>query len=227
MSKPVTWDSVLTTRQMQLAENVWVCASSKQYLFLGSYEKTGSNRFWVTELKSQPLGSNMKWKKLVNDFKHNFNVVGSRGTQIYFLTDKDAPQGKSVWSVIILVISHHLKSLQEYTRTRLCWTKLTRLVLLVVVYDLAKPRLGFKDFISEDQHATLNGCLVFGEDKLIVIYLRDVKTELFLYDLATGHRIKQIGKNLDGYCSDMTGHLHNNEIFIGCQSFTNPFKIYR
>lgn len=75
---------------------VWIGASSGQYLFLSSYEKSDGNRLWVTELKSQPLGSNMNWKKLVNDFKHSYEPVQTRGTQIYCATNKDAPREQSV-----------------------------------------------------------------------------------------------------------------------------------
>lgn len=100
-------------------------------------------------------------------------------------------------------------------------------MIIVVVYDLANPDWGFKDIIPQHQHATLESWVSFGADKILIGYLKDVKQELILYDLATGQQIKQIGQGLEGDCSIASGQLHNNEIFIGCRSFTNPFTLHR
>lgn len=101
------------------------------------------------------------------------------------------------------------------------------MIISVVVYDLAQPELGFRDLIPQNQHATLSNWHVFGAYKLVIVYLEDVKKKLFLYDLATGQKIKQIGQDLEGDCSTLGGELYNDEIFIGCTSFTNPFTMYR
>ncbi|WAR60676.1 hypothetical protein PtB15_9B615 [Puccinia triticina] len=68
-----------------------------KYLILESCRETDpSNRLWVADLTSQPLSSEMKWQKIVNEFSNNYLLVTNDDSQMYFLTNKDAPKYKVV-----------------------------------------------------------------------------------------------------------------------------------
>ncbi|WAR60631.1 hypothetical protein PtB15_9B570 [Puccinia triticina] len=55
-----------------------------------------SNRVWVADLNSQPLSSEMKWHKVVNEFGNQYSFVTNDDSLLYFLTNKDAPKCKVV-----------------------------------------------------------------------------------------------------------------------------------
>lgn len=162
----------------------------------------------------------MKWIKIVNNFDHSFDLVGNDGTRLYFSTTMDAPRKKSLFSVSLLWSVSFL--LTCYDGETLMWW-----VLVVVVYDLTKPELGFRDLIPQDPTAVLSYWETFGKDKVAISYLQDVDSKLYIYDLTTGLQIKRIGQDLVGDCSDLNGKVGTDELFIVCTSFTNPSTIYR
>lgn len=162
----------------------------------------------------------MKWIKIVNNFDHSFDLVGNDGTRLYFSTTMDAPRKKSLFSVSLLWSVSFL--LTCYDGETLMWW-----VLAVVVYDLTKPELGFRDLIPQDPTAVLSYWETFGKDKVAISYLQDVDSKLYIYDLTTGLQIKRIGQDLVGDCSDLNGKVGTDELFIVCTSFTNPSTIYR
>ncbi|KAG0144673.1 hypothetical protein CROQUDRAFT_47007 [Cronartium quercuum f. sp. fusiforme G11] len=163
-----------------------------KYLVITTSKDTGrSNRLWVAELDTQPLSSEMKWHKIVNEFGSEFGVLANDGTRLYILTNKDAPKRK------------------------------------VVVYDLAKPESGFQDLIPEDPDAILESCSPIGNDKAVVDYSRDVKDELYLYELATGKQIKRIAPNIIGTCAQLAGRREDNDFFFSFTGFLSPGTVYR
>ncbi|WAQ91880.1 hypothetical protein PtA15_15A272 [Puccinia triticina] len=68
-----------------------------KYLILTTSKDTGrSNRLWVADLTSQPLSSEMKWQKIVNEFGNEYIFVANDNSRLYFMTNKDAPKRKVV-----------------------------------------------------------------------------------------------------------------------------------
>ncbi|PLW39357.1 hypothetical protein PCASD_05015 [Puccinia coronata f. sp. avenae] len=68
-----------------------------KYLILTTSKDTGrSNRLWVADLTTQPLSSDMKWEKIVNEFGNEYVFVANDGSRLYFITNKDAPKRKVV-----------------------------------------------------------------------------------------------------------------------------------
>ncbi|KAA1076251.1 hypothetical protein PGT21_036362 [Puccinia graminis f. sp. tritici] len=68
-----------------------------KYLILTTSKDTGrSNRLWVADLTSQPLSSEMKWQKIVNEFGNEYIFAANDGSLLYFMTNKDAPKRKVV-----------------------------------------------------------------------------------------------------------------------------------
>ncbi|EGG06431.1 prolyl endopeptidase [Melampsora larici-populina 98AG31] len=97
----------------------------------------------------------------------------------------------------------------------------------VVVYDLEKPELGFQDLIPEDPNAILETFFPIHQDKVIIGYSKDVKDELFIYELYTGKKIKQFAQDIIGSCAQITGKREHNEFFFMFTGFLSPGTIYR
>ncbi|KAM0788985.1 hypothetical protein ACM66B_003056 [Microbotryomycetes sp. NB124-2] len=96
----------------------------------------------------------------------------------------------------------------------------------IVTYDLAKPERGFVDLIKHDPETLLSSCHVV-QDKLVLQYSVDVKDQIYLHELESGKRIKQLAPNLVGSIDQVTGRRKDNEIWYSVSSFTTPGTIYR
>lgn len=96
-----------------------------------------------------------------------------------------------------------------------------------MVYDLDKPKRGFRDLIPQDHEATLKSVTIVNKDKLLLLYLRDVKSELYLHDLATGRRIKRLASNLVGQFSNPVARATDSQFFFSFQTLSAPETIYR
>ncbi|KAF9160373.1 hypothetical protein BGX21_002872 [Mortierella sp. AD011] len=95
----------------------------------------------------------------------------------------------------------------------------------VVKYDLAKPEEGFTDVVPESEDV-LSGAIVVDSDKLVLSYMRDVKSVLVIHDLKTGKLIHQI-KTPVGTTADIRGRREDKEFFFFFVSFLTPGTIYR
>lgn len=163
-----------------------------RYLALTTFKDTGrSNRLWIADLQSQPLSSQMKWDKIVNEFGSEYGLLTNDLCRLYLLTNKDASKRK------------------------------------VVTYDLNKPEDGFQDLIPEDPQAILESFNPTDNDKAVVSYSRDVMDELYLYELATGKKIKRIAPDLIGNINQIAGRREDNEFFFGLTNFLTPGTVYR
>ncbi|KAH9813561.1 prolyl endopeptidase [Melampsora americana] len=163
-----------------------------KYLIMSvAKDSARSNQLWIAKLDEEPIGPNIKWHKIVNEFGNEFDLSANDGSRFYIVTNKDAPKRK------------------------------------VVVYDLDKPELGFQDLIPEDPHSILETFFPIHQDKVIIGYSKDVKDELYLYELFTGKRIKQFAKGIIGSCAQITGKRHHDEFFFMFTGFLSPGTIYR
>lgn len=64
-----------------------------RWLVLSIHQGTDpQNQVWVRSLEQDAS----EWQPLVDDFDHEYGLLASRGDQLYFLTDKDAPQKRIV-----------------------------------------------------------------------------------------------------------------------------------
>ncbi|KAK4057924.1 hypothetical protein OIO90_001143 [Microbotryomycetes sp. JL221] len=96
----------------------------------------------------------------------------------------------------------------------------------IVTYDLAKPDRGYKDLIAHDDKRLLSGAHVSG-DRLILNYSVDVKDELYLHELQSGRRVKQLVPNLVGSIDQVSGRRQDDEVWFSVSSFTTPGTVYR
>ena len=66
-----------------------------------------------------------------------------------------------------------------------------------------------------------------GKDKLVLVYSRDVKDEIFLHDLSSGSRIKRIGADMVGTVGQLSGRKEDDEFWFSFSNFVSPGQIFR
>ncbi|KAI8998164.1 prolyl oligopeptidase [Gaertneriomyces semiglobifer] len=98
----------------------------------------------------------------------------------------------------------------------------------IVKYDLTKPKDGFVEVIPESEDVLALNNVVDG-DKLVLVYLHDVKHVARLYDLRTGAPLtpKELPLPLGSIIGSMAGRKEDTEVFYSFSSFTTPGSIIR
>ncbi|CAG5133432.1 unnamed protein product, partial [Candidula unifasciata] len=92
--------------------------------------------------------------------------------------------------------------------------------------DLSKPEPEhWVTLVEEDEAAVLEWATCVNQNRLILCYLRDVKNELFVYDLASGGRQFQFPLDV-GSIVGFSGKKKDTEIFYQFVSFLTPGIIY-
>ncbi|KAF9911224.1 hypothetical protein EC991_004448 [Linnemannia zychae] len=95
----------------------------------------------------------------------------------------------------------------------------------IVKYDLAKPEEGFTDIVPESEDV-LSDVTVVNDDKLVLVYMHDVKNIVVVHDLRTGKFIHQIDIPV-GNIGSVNGRREDKEIFATFYSYLAPGTIYR
>lgn len=90
----------------------------------------------------------------------------------------------------------------------------------VVTIDIAAKDRKFVELIPEDKDAHLEDVTVVAEDKLVVVYKRNVKDEIYLYSLA-GERLKRLAEDFVG-AAYVSGRRARPEFFVTLTGFTTP-----
>ncbi|THH29783.1 hypothetical protein EUX98_g4402 [Antrodiella citrinella] len=92
----------------------------------------------------------------------------------------------------------------------------------VVSIDISKPSSErvWKEIIPEDKDANLEDVLAVGGDKLSVVYKRNVKDEIYLYDF-TGKRISRLAQDFVG-AAHVNGRRDKDHFFVTLTGFTSP-----
>jgi prolyl oligopeptidase len=125
-------------------------------------------RTYVASL-DQPIGSDMKWICLVPDFRYQLSYIINKDHDFYFQTNKDAPNSKIVRVRIdpatAVKVDHVTKMTEEAT---------------------------YEDVVKEDKESPLGDSTVVNGDKLLVVYSKNVKDELWQFDLQTGEKIRRL-----------------------------------
>ncbi|KAI9456943.1 prolyl oligopeptidase [Boletus coccyginus] len=91
---------ILVIKDAEHPEWMWGTYISEldgRYLFLSVCRDTArKNLLWVADLQETEIGQNIKWKKLIDEFEAEYNVVANDGTKLYLWTNRDAPKYKVV-----------------------------------------------------------------------------------------------------------------------------------
>ncbi|KAI8823638.1 prolyl oligopeptidase [Fimicolochytrium jonesii] len=98
----------------------------------------------------------------------------------------------------------------------------------IVKYDLAHPEKGFAEVIAQSEDV-LTQARVVNEDKLILVYLHDVKHVARLHALHTGKDLepKELPLPLGSIIGSLSGRKEDKEIFYSFSSFITPGSIHR
>ncbi|KAJ3151501.1 hypothetical protein HDU89_001944 [Geranomyces variabilis] len=98
----------------------------------------------------------------------------------------------------------------------------------IVKYDLANPDKGFEEVIAESEDVLTSSRVVDG-DKLVLVYLHDVKHVARLHALQTGKPLepKQLPLPLGSIIGSISGRKEDKELFYSFSSFITPGSIYR
>ncbi|KAI9357906.1 prolyl oligopeptidase [Zopfochytrium polystomum] len=98
----------------------------------------------------------------------------------------------------------------------------------IVKYDLTKPELGFVDVVAQADDV-LSMSTVVNENKMVLIYLRDVKHVIKLFDLDSGAPLAPFELPLPtgSIVKSITGRREDSESFYYFASFLSPGVIYR
>ncbi|KAF9311558.1 hypothetical protein BG003_007285 [Podila horticola] len=95
----------------------------------------------------------------------------------------------------------------------------------VVRYDLSKPEEGFVDIVPQAKDVLMS-VLVVNENKLVLQYMHDVKSVLYVHDLKTGSFMNEIAIPI-GTIGTVAGRREDDEMFFSFASFLNPSTIFR
>ncbi|XP_066268669.1 prolyl endopeptidase-like [Branchiostoma lanceolatum] len=92
--------------------------------------------------------------------------------------------------------------------------------------DFSKPEMDqWTDLVPESETDVMEWTACVNEDKLVLCYLHDVKTELYLHELKTGKRVTTFPLDI-GSVVGYSGRKKDSEIFYQFMSFLTPGVIY-
>ncbi|ORY31527.1 hypothetical protein BCR33DRAFT_723876 [Rhizoclosmatium globosum] len=91
----------------------------------------------------------------------------------------------------------------------------------VVKYDVAQPELGFSVVIPEVETA-IDYYKVVANNKLVLVYLQDVKHVIKVHDLTTGEYLHNIDLPTGSVIKGISGSKSKTEVFYNFGSFISP-----
>ncbi|KAJ3077267.1 hypothetical protein HDU98_004229 [Podochytrium sp. JEL0797] len=91
----------------------------------------------------------------------------------------------------------------------------------IVKFDIAQPELGFVQVVAETENP-LDFVNVVDKNKLVLVYLKDVKHVMKVYDLLTGSFLNDIEMPPGSIIKGMSGNKKDTEMFYNFGSFLSP-----
>ncbi|KAF8495236.1 prolyl oligopeptidase [Russula emetica] len=198
-------EDILVIKNSDQPEWLWSAAISEvdgRWLELYiSRDSSRKNLLWLADLEKEQIGSNFNWIKLVDDFEAEYSVIGNDGTKFYLHTNIGAPQYK--------VITVDVEVFRAASGSG-----------PVHVKDFSK------DLIPEDKEAQLDNVWMVGHDRLVTVYKRNVKDELYIHDLKSGEQLKRLAPNHVGTLAAY-GRRNQQFFFISLSGFDTPGIVAR
>lgn len=173
-----------------------------------SYSTDPKMRQYIAQLNEDgSLPDKLKWVSVADKFESALDYLASDGNVFYFMTNKNAPR----YRIVKVTID---PSKGEATQEP--WT---------VKVDSS---VQMEELIPEDQNgASLSSATVIDDDKLLLVYSRNVVDELWLFDLHSGKRLTRLMSDLVGSISQISGKRGDHDAFVSSTSFTSPGTITR
>ncbi|KAI9179723.1 hypothetical protein H9P43_005053 [Blastocladiella emersonii ATCC 22665] len=97
----------------------------------------------------------------------------------------------------------------------------------IITYDLSRPDAGFTVLVAEDKDATLSSAMVSDNDKLVLVYMRNVMDEIHVHSLATGEHVRRLPLPPAVSVTGLSGERKHNELFYSFSSFLSPGTVMR
>lgn len=211
LGTPQSEDILVVSKDAKVPESMWSTNMSHDGNFLMLYNSKDTDtkeRVYVLPLQEQGLSGSrteLKWIPLALSFKYVLNYVTNKGNRFYFMTNKDSPNYRLVWVDI---------DPNQAQQTDNVW-------------DLTGNDVELHDVIPEDKDALLSSVQVIDHNKLLVVYSRDVKSELYQYELESGKRIERLLPDLVGTIEQIAARHEDERAFIKFSSFVNPGQVVR
>ncbi|CAO1616571.1 unnamed protein product [Sympodiomycopsis kandeliae] len=179
-----------------------------KYVMLDNSKDTDpKSRKYVASLEGQDLSKPLKWVCLADKFESDLSYLANDGNTFYFMTNRDAPRYK-----IVKVTFDPSTGVQQSEVWKLS----------------ANPSVKVEDLVTEDgEGALLGSATVLDNDKLLLVYSRNVMDELWQFDLKTGKKVARLLPNLVGSIGQISGKREDSVSFVQTSSFVSPGTITR
>ncbi len=176
-----------------------------KYLLVSSDKDTDpKNKLFIADISSQAIGPNMKWISIAGDWDYGLWYLANDDNRFYFMTNKDAQNSKIVYADIDF---SQAKAVGHVTEL--------------------KESLALTDLVPEEKDATLSGAVIVNQDKLLLKYTRDVKSELWQHELKTGKQVRRLLPDFVGTIVTIAGQRHHDEAFVDATSYVSPGSTFR
>lgn len=210
IGSPQSDDVLVISKDLKAPESMWSTNVSHDGNFLMLYNSKDTDtkeRVYVLPLHNHGIDANnqFSWIPLALSFKYVLNYITNKGNRFYFMTNKDAPNYR-----LVSVDIDPSKALATKN-----------------VWELTGEDAVVKDVIAEDKNALLGSVQVIDHNKLLVVYSRDVKDELYQYELETGKRVERLLPDLVGTIDQIAARYSDDHAFVKFGSFVNPGQVVR
>ncbi|KAK0540046.1 hypothetical protein OC835_000844 [Tilletia horrida] len=212
-------DVLVIGKDPKVREAMWhgFLSEDRRWLQVSSSKDTDpKHRYYLACLEDQSISSKMRWIPLATKFEYTLNYIGNDvleekdedGNPIerfYFTTNKDASNYRIVYTDVKRSSAKEIGHVSEF--------------------DGEDAKL--VEVVPEQKDALLSSADLIANNRLLVIYNRNVQDELWEYDLKTGKPIRRLLQSLVGTIGQVSGRREDFEAFVSSISFTNPGIITR
>lgn len=203
-------DILVIPRDRDCRESMWRATVSDDGAYLvvrNSRDTDTKSRTFVAKIAGvdPKQFDSLSWQALAHDFKYDLDYITNDGGRFYFMTNKDAPNYRVVYTDVDATAHGAVKP----------------------VWQLSGEDAVLHDLIPEDNSALLTSVTPVSNDKLLVVYSRDVKDELHQFRLDTGAHEVRLLPDLVGTIQEISCRRQDSEAFVQTASFVNPGQITR
>ncbi|THU84329.1 prolyl oligopeptidase [Dendrothele bispora CBS 962.96] len=96
----------------------------------------------------------------------------------------------------------------------------------VAAFNVHHPQAGFTTLVPGSLDSVLLDAKLYGINKLVLVYQHLAKHEIYLHDIETGRRLRQIFTDLAGKMT-ISGRRADHEMFVLYSDFISPGTLYR
>lgn len=207
LGTPQSEDILVIDADKETPSSMWqaeVTTDGEWLLVANSKDTDNKWRYYAASLKDQPISDKMRWIALASDFAYALDYIANDKNRFYLLTNKDAPNYRLVSADVDARAARAVSHVSEL-----------------------RGNAALTDVVPENKDALLAQAKVVDNDKLLTVYTRDVKDELWLYTLPNGDLAGRLLSDFVGTIGQIAGRREDKEAFVALQSFVNPGVVER